>query len=130
MAIMAAGCAQDTSVLTIGSDSYRVQSARAPVLGGGLAAQEAALSKATTYCSDQKKQILVLGTSKPRGTRYEVDFKCLKPGDPAFTPSARAPRWKDVFGPAPVQIESSPLPFPQMCDISRVDDDHSIMNCM
>jgi hypothetical protein len=54
-AAVLAGCAMNTGVLPLGQ------------------AQE--------YCAAQQKEFVTIATDQPRDTRFEVDFRCLRPGD-------------------------------------------------
>jgi predicted naringenin-chalcone synthase len=76
LAAVLAGCAMNTGVLPLGPDTYRIQVARAPILGGGMEAQKAALTQAQEYCAAQQKEFVTIATDQPRDTRFEVDFRC------------------------------------------------------
>jgi hypothetical protein len=68
--------------MPLGPDTYRMQVGRAPILGGGMEAQKAALSQAQEYCTAQRRNFVVVAQRWERETRFEVDFQCLKAGDP------------------------------------------------
>ena len=84
----ACGQKLNTGVLPLGPDTYRVQVARSTSVGGGVEAQRVALTQAREYCARQQKKFIVVGTQKSGGlnpnTHFQVDFRCLRPGDPGL----------------------------------------------
>ncbi len=84
-----ASCAGTIGVQQTGPDSFLVSEMRAPVLGGGPAAQQAAIGEATSFCAYQGR-VFVPITMSPGGylgsaygpTSYTAAFRCLAPNDP------------------------------------------------
>jgi hypothetical protein len=84
-AVAIGSCATSTGILPAGPDTYTLSEKRAPILGGGDAAEEAALTKAADFCT-QKGLTFVpnnMGRNNVRGTGYEITFRCLPANDPA-----------------------------------------------
>jgi hypothetical protein len=79
-----AGCAgHDTgTILPIGPDTYRLSERRGKLFGGSRAAQEAALTRANSYCSSNGKNFMPVSTDTEGETEFQVDFRCLRAGDP------------------------------------------------
>ena len=85
-----AACATNTGALSIGPDTYLISVERAPILGGRSAARTVALTDAGRFCAEQGKQLMVLSTgafhSGPmRDTGLDVQFRCLREGDPGLS---------------------------------------------
>jgi hypothetical protein len=86
----ACALAVNTGVLPLGPDTYRIQVGFSPALGGSVRAQTSALTQARQYCTKQQRELMVIGTRESLNstgdakTRYEVDFRCLLPGDPGL----------------------------------------------
>ena len=85
--------------MAIGPDTYRIQAAAHGTLtGGSMTAQKAALEEANSYCAQQGRQFVVIGfydnyrddgsalalLLNTSGDSYQVDFRCLSPGDPGL----------------------------------------------
>jgi hypothetical protein len=74
----------------LGPGTYRIQVGFAPALGGSIRAQTDALTQARQYRANQQRELLVIGTQESLNataaakTRYQVDFRCLRPGDPGL----------------------------------------------
>lgn len=84
-----AACAGTIGVQQTGPDSFLVSEMRAPALGGGPAAQQAAIGEAMSFCASQGR-VFVPITMAPGGylgsaygpTTYTASFRCLAPNDP------------------------------------------------
>lgn len=82
-----AGCVSvNSGVLPIGPDTYQISVGRAPIAGGPTEARRAALTQAQSYCAQQKRELMVIGTNVWGDNRggFDVDFRCLKGGDPGL----------------------------------------------
>lgn len=75
--VLLAACAQSSSVINMGPETYFVSATAAPVRGGSAAARPIALAEANAHCARLKKQILVKNIENA-----DVTFRCLEPGDP------------------------------------------------
>lgn len=82
--------------MQLGPDTYRLQTSRGLLFGGNMAAQKEALEEGNSYCAQQNKQFLAIGTYNNNGINspvslfvntsggYQLDFRCLNPGDPGL----------------------------------------------
>jgi hypothetical protein len=85
-----AGCAATIGVQPAGPGVWAVSEMRAPVLGGGPAAQDAALREANGFCARQGL-VFVPVQMGPGGNPYSpygpvsftATFRCLAANDPA-----------------------------------------------
>ncbi len=83
-------CSENTGVLSLGPDTYTISVHKAPVLGGGSAAETTALTQANQYCASQGRQFMTAQTdlsslpvdAQYGPTSYSLTFECLEPGDP------------------------------------------------
>lgn len=86
----AGGCAATIGVQPAGPGVWAVSEMRAPVLGGGPAAQDAALREANAFCA-QQGLVFVPVQMGPSGNPYSsygplnftATFRCLTANDPA-----------------------------------------------
>ncbi len=82
-ALPAAACTATSGVIPIGPGTYTLSDMRAPALGGGPAAQGAALAHASAFCRAQGRAAVLLD-GHPDGdphtpyypTAYDVTFGC------------------------------------------------------
>jgi hypothetical protein len=89
LALSLGGCAGTVGVQPMGPDSFMVSEMRAPVLGGGAAAQRAAIGEAMAFCH-YAGRVFVPVTMYPSGfaaspygpTAYTAVFRCLPTNDP------------------------------------------------
>ena len=84
------GCAGTVGVQPAGPDSWFVSEMRAPVLGGGPAARDAALNIAEGFCAQFHRVPVPLEMGYvPNPYRpgqpiaFNTHFRCLTPDDPA-----------------------------------------------
>lgn len=85
--LFAAGCGGSSGVLRLGPDTYRTSASAAPIAGGAVAAERAALDEAQRHCASLHREILVqtLHTTPAipfNQARASVSFRCLAAGDP------------------------------------------------
>jgi hypothetical protein len=78
-----AGCTSTTGIVPVGPDTYILSEMRAPVRGGGAAAQVAVLSEATAFCQQQGRELALLSLlpdGDPRiyewPTAFNATFQC------------------------------------------------------
>ncbi len=100
MAASVAGCAAGSGIVPVGPGVYALAELRAPVLGGGGAAERAVLAEASAFCQQQNLVFLPL-TLRPDGdpftpyypTAFDATFRCVSQSDPALhlAPGAPAP---------------------------------------
>ena len=78
-----AGCAATSGVIAVGPDTYTLSEMLAPAIGGGPAAESAALARAGDFCRRQGRSALLLD-AHPDGdpytpyypTAYDATFRC------------------------------------------------------
>ena len=80
------GCAQSSSVLKMGPDTYTVSIHAAPLRGGETGAKALALKQASEHCSSIQRELLVNNISvKPSshlpGGTADLIFRCLSLND-------------------------------------------------
>jgi hypothetical protein len=98
-ALVTASCAGTIGVQPAGPNVWVVSEMRAPVLGGGRAAQDAALREANGFCAQQGR-VFVPMDMQPGGfvyspygpTSFTTHFQCLAQDDPAVARMRQAPR--------------------------------------
>jgi len=91
--LVVAGCAANSGVAPLGSDTFVVSRQAATGFSGSGTLKGEALQEAGGYCTGQGKQLLVTNT-KEVGPPYvmgnfpkaEVEFMCLAAGDPRLSP--------------------------------------------
>lgn len=96
-------CTENTGILPLGADAYTISVHKAPIIGGGNAAEATALTQANQFCTTHGRKFLATKAdlSSPPiqfiygPTSYSLTFECLKPGDPRL----RAPRTIETPGP-------------------------------
>jgi hypothetical protein len=89
-AVALGGCATSTGILPAGPDTYTLSEKRAPILGGGDAAEQDALTKAADFCTQKGLTFVPNNMGQNNAarnrygpTRYEITFKCVPANDPA-----------------------------------------------
>ena len=103
LGVLAVGsCAATIGVRQTGPDSFVVSEMRAPVLGGGPAAQQAAIGEAIDFCRYQGRVFVPVRMSPGDpghygAMSYTAEFRCLSPYDPvvARLRAEHAP-WSDA----------------------------------
>ena len=87
--LLLSGCAQSSSVLKMGPDTYTVSMHAAPVRGGETGAKSLAIREATQFCSSNKKELLIKrmdvrrSSHLPGGTA-DIIFRCLNSNDSEY----------------------------------------------
>ena len=89
VALLLAGCAGVTGVVSTGPDTYMVASHGVMGWSSGGAQKAKAFQKADAFCKSLGKQLQPIDTSETPGgfgmiAAGEVHFRCLKPDDPAL----------------------------------------------
>jgi hypothetical protein len=94
VAALLAGCAMSTGILPAGPDTYTISEHYAPIRGGSLGAQQAAMTEANQFCESKGRKFLPENMGVAPGapiqtniygpTNYSVVFQCLLPDDPGF----------------------------------------------
>ncbi len=82
--ILLAGCSLTSGVVPIGPNTYVLSELRAPVRGGGAAAQRAVLAESDGFCRLQGRDMVMLEL-RPGGdprveewpTQFDATFQCL-----------------------------------------------------
>ena len=84
-----AGCAANSGVAPLGSDTFVVSRQAATGFSGSGNLKAEALTEAAQYCSSQSKSLLVVNTKEAAPPyvmgnfpKAEVEFMCLLPSDP------------------------------------------------
>ena len=100
LAATVAGCAAGSGIVPVGPGVYAVSELRAPVIGGGGAAEQAVLTEAGAFCQRRNLVFLPLDL-RPDGdprtpyypTGFDATFRCVAATDPALhrPPGAPAP---------------------------------------
>lgn len=87
--VFLSACAQSSSVLKMGPDTYTVSIHAAPVRGGETGAKSLAIKEASQYCLSENKQFLLKNMNArpsshlPGGTA-DIIFRCLNENDPEY----------------------------------------------
>ena len=99
LALSLSACAVSVGVLPAGPGVFAVSERRAPVLGGGPAAQRAALSEADAFCRQQGRvfvPVTMQAVGDPRSlygpNGFTTTFSCLAPGQAASHLAGGGPR--------------------------------------
>lgn len=83
-----AGCASNTGIIPIGTDTYMVSRQAATGFSGSGSLKAEAFQEANAYCAAQGKSLQVVSTQEAQPPfllgnypKAEVQFMCLKAGD-------------------------------------------------
>jgi hypothetical protein len=68
----------------MGGGTYTVGATAGHYVGGSAEARVLAIQKANGFCQSQGRQAKVLAV-EPAGTRANMTFQCLAPGDPRMS---------------------------------------------
>ena len=82
-ALWLAGCALSTGIVPVGPDTYSLSELRAPVRGGGAEAERVVLARASSFCEQQGRKMVLLDV-RPDGnpntiywpTAFDATFQC------------------------------------------------------
>jgi hypothetical protein len=92
VAILCAGCASNSGVALIGPDTYIVSRQAATGFSGSGSLKVETLQEANSYCESKGRVMLVVSTTEAKPPyilgnypKAEVQFRCLKSGDPELT---------------------------------------------
>ncbi len=96
-----AGCGFGSGIMAVGPDTYALSEERAPVLGGGRAANQAVLAEASRFCLRQGRVSVILDL-RPDGdpftpyypTAFDATFRCLTTAEAG----AEAAAWPGATG--------------------------------
>lgn len=83
------GCAGVSDVVSTGSDTYMVASHGVAGNGSGASQKVAAFQAADSFCRARGEQMLAIRSEQTepffgRPPSAQVEFRCVKPGDPAL----------------------------------------------
>lgn len=92
LVVLLAGCASNSGIVPIGTDTYMVSRQAATGFSGSGTLKAEAFGEANRYCASQKKSMQVVNTNEATGPfifgnfpKAEVQFMCLDAGDPDLT---------------------------------------------
>ena len=92
LTILLAGCASNSGVVPIGSDTYMVSRQAATGFSGSGTLKAEAFREANEFCLSQKKKMQVVSTAEAQPPyilanfpKAEIQFMCLDANDPELS---------------------------------------------
>ena len=99
--VLLAGCASNSGVFQVGTNTYQISTRATWELGGRAGAKETALKEATRYCVGQQKTLHVLNISESynhfEGGTVDLVFSCDGGPPPTSSDPFKAPTSSDPF---------------------------------